>query len=69
MINHDVCGCGNRPLVELAALVATLEHRHALVNRITAEIEAHLSFMKDEQSFWENEERRSLVGLVELLRA
>jgi hypothetical protein len=72
MHNHDICGCcgcGNRPLVQLADLIATLEHRHALVGRITAEIETHLSLMKDEQSFWANEERRSLVGLVELLRA
>ncbi len=73
MEGRELCGCGgygiNRPLVQLADLVATLEKRHALVNRITAEIEAHLSLMKDEQSFWANEERCSLVGLVELLKA
>ncbi len=69
MTKNDVCGCGNGPLVELAALVATLEKRQALANRITAEIETHLSLMRDEQSFWANEERCSLVGLVELLRA
>ncbi len=75
MRKDDTCGCGgrgipvNRPLVELADLVATLEKRDALVNRITAEIEAHLSLMKDEQSFWENAERCSLVGLVKLLKA
>jgi hypothetical protein len=68
MTTNDDCGCGNRPLAELAALVATLEKRRALVNRVTGEIEAHLSLMKDE-SFWANEERRSLVGLVEFLRA
>jgi hypothetical protein len=69
MHNHDVCGCGiNRPLVQLADLISTLEHRHALVGRITAEIETHLSVM-DGESYWDNEERRELVGLVELLRA
>jgi hypothetical protein len=68
MTKNDVCGCGNRPLVQLADLIATLEHRQALVNRITAEIETHMSLMKDE-SFWANEERCSLVGLVELLKA
>jgi hypothetical protein len=68
MTTNDVCGCGNRPLVELAALVATVEKRRALVNRVTGEIEAHLSVM-DGDSFWANEERRSLVGLLELLRA
>ena len=45
MNTNDACGCGNRPLVELAALVATLEKRQALINRITAEIETHLSLM------------------------
>jgi hypothetical protein len=69
---QGLCGCGdhgiNRPLAQLADLIATLEHRQALVNRITAEIEAHLSLMPGE-SFWDSEERRSLAGLVELLRA
>ncbi len=78
MRNQDACGCYgtrggprvNRPLAELSDLVAMLEKRRSSVNRIIAEIETHLSFpIKDVESYWENEERRSLGELVALLRA
>ena len=39
------------------------------IDRMIAEIEAYLAFpMKDAESFWEQEERRSLHELLEQLK-
>jgi len=47
-----------------------LETRRAAIKRILGEIQRYLSTpMRDAESFWENEERRSLGELVEMLRA
>jgi hypothetical protein len=81
LTNHkkSACRIGFGGDVEAASIVFSRKAKHGansgtsameIVGRMIAEIESYLSSpMKDAESFWEIQERRSLGELLTLLKA